>query len=446
MGFQLGIIQLYYGGSIIRSESELVSVYEGGEKDEISIDPDEAGYADVRDHLKSKGFTEYSFRVYFKDPKSGLTRLHSDDNSHRLVEILSVDRVVVFYVEHGAGINREYVSFDNWAGSASFKVAESSKKAESLEKGESSKAAAVNEEAIDVGGETDSDSESDGDEETVGLGNLFDGDDDDDDDELQLARSKLNLQKKVRKDSGIDGLLEVLRQSHGVETNLKKNDEVGSKVDLDLDDEAGSEDSYESDLGRAKEKTVRGHGLYVDPVTGKQIMNPGMSSEYVVGEERVTNIGWEQQARPSNRLEWMAMTWPVIHVTPANVVHTGSTSTPAQNKTARKTTTRKTPSQKASTSRASASKVPSRSKPPTSKAPARKAPASKATAAPANKATTTKAPASKAPATKLDMIRRGLSHGKGRKRWSARRRKDVNEWQMGYSASSCLILELAQEL
>ncbi|KAM7272828.1 hypothetical protein ACFE04_027492 [Oxalis oulophora] len=335
----------------------------------------------------------------------------------------------------------------------SLHVRESRKKAESLEKGESSKVDAVNEEAINVGGEPDSDSESDGDDETVGLGNLFDGDDDDDDDELQLARSKLNLQKKVRKESGIDGLLEVLRQIHGVATNLKKNNSELT-VPLDLDDEAGSEDSYESD--------------------------PGTSSEYVVDEERVTNIGWEQQARPSNRLEWMAMTWPGIHVTPPNVVHTGTSSTPAQKTTARKTSARKPASQKASTSRASASKAPARSKAPTSKAPARskepaskaparsKAPASKqpaskattskapATKSPAKKATaskapttkspakkataskapTTKSPAKKATASKLDMIRRGLNQGKGRKRWSARRRKDGNEWQMGYSASS----------
>ncbi|KAM7278471.1 hypothetical protein ACFE04_005605 [Oxalis oulophora] len=216
MGFQLGIIQLYYGGSITRSENEL-------------------------------------------------------------------------------------------AGSASYKEAESSKKAETIEKGESSKAAAVNKEVIDVGNETDSDSESDGNEETYGLGNLCDGDDDDDDDdELQLARSKLNLQKKVRKDSGIDGLLEVLREIHGVATNLKKKNEVGSKassVPLDLDDEASSEDSYEIDV-EPPDSPRRRKSKYQYYDRSDKIPNftPGTSSEYVIGEERVTNIGWEQQTRPSNRL------------------------------------------------------------------------------------------------------------------------------------------------
>ncbi|KAM7265154.1 hypothetical protein ACFE04_002837 [Oxalis oulophora] len=369
MGLQLGIIQLYYGGSIIRCGSELVASYK------------EASKA---------------------------------------------------------------------AAAAAVNEGESIKKAEFIEKGESSKAAAVNEGDIDGGDETDSDSESDGNEETDGLGNLYDRDDDEDDDELQLARSKLNLQKKVRKDSGIDGLLEVLREIHGVATSLKKNNSELT-VPLDLDDEAGSDDSYESD--------------------------PGTSSEYVVDEERVTNIGWEQQARPSNRLEWMAMTWPGIHVTPPNVVHTGTSSTPAQKTTARKTSARKPASQKASTSRASASKAPARSKAPASKAPARsKEPASKALARskepaskaptrskapaskqPASKATTSKAPAtkshakkataSKAPTTKSPAKKATASkEGKGGQQGEGKMEMNGKWDTQQVVASSCFILELAQEL
>ncbi|KAM7279947.1 hypothetical protein ACFE04_007081 [Oxalis oulophora] len=103
--------------------------------------------------------------------------------------------------------------------------------------------------------------------------------------------------KKVRKDSGIDGLLDVLREIHGVASSLENNNSKS---------------------------------------------RPGTWSEYVIGEERVTNIGWENDARPSNILEWMAMTWPGIHVTPPNVVHTGTSSTPAQKTTARKRATKDT--------------------------------------------------------------------------------------------------------
>ncbi|KAM7276185.1 hypothetical protein ACFE04_018051 [Oxalis oulophora] len=216
--------------------------------------------------------------------------------------------------------------------SASYKVAESSEKVESIEKGESSKAAAVNEEEFIVGDQTDSDSESDGNEETDSLENLCDGDDDDDDDELQLARSKLNMQKKVRKDSDIDGLLEA--------TSLKKNNEAGSKTDLDFVDEAGSEDNYESD---------------VEP--------------------------------------------PDIHTASTS---TPTQNKIARKTAARKTPSQKASTSRASTSRASASKAPSRRKPPASKASARKAPTSKETTtkAPASKATSTKAPASKATTSK----------------------------------------------
>ncbi|KAM7278866.1 hypothetical protein ACFE04_006000 [Oxalis oulophora] len=212
---------------------------------------------------------------------------------------------------------------------------------------------------INGGDETSTDNESDGNEETDGLGNLSDGDDDDDD-ELQLAR-----------------------------TSSLENNNSKSRVPLDLDDEAGSEDSYESDVEppdsprRRKIKSCEGE-------KSSWSWLPGTSSEYVIGEERFTNIDWENATRPSNILEWMAMTWPGIHVTPPNVVHIGTSSTSARKTTARKTVARKTPSQKASTSRASTSKV-SRSKAPASKAPPSKAPTSKAT--------TSKAPASKSPAT-----------------------------------------------
>ncbi|KAM7256224.1 hypothetical protein ACFE04_011965 [Oxalis oulophora] len=161
MGFELGIIELYYGGSIITDESKTKSIYEGGNKEEISIDLDETGYADVRNNLKEKGYNEYCFRVYFQDPNNGLARLHSDDNSSRLVELINAHRIVTVYVEHGAVLNKEYVSFDNWANSVSYK-------------------------------EENSENESDGREESEVLVDLSDGDDDDDD-ELQKARSNLNL-------------------------------------------------------------------------------------------------------------------------------------------------------------------------------------------------------------------------------------------------------------
>ncbi|KAM7255344.1 hypothetical protein ACFE04_020585 [Oxalis oulophora] len=293
------------------------------------------------------------------------------------------------------------------------------------EKAESSKKNDVNEDennggdgpGLDssVGVEENSEKESDGREESEVLVDLSDGDDDDDD-KLQKARSNLNLQRKIRRNSGINGLLEVLRDIHGIATRLDKTSNK-SREPLDLEDGAGSEDSYESDVeenesprrrriqtgaggtvqtatpkdnqagpsgsgtmakpsnkgkglmfvmnegktlntpdvgtvqtgaggtvqtatpkdnqagpsgsgtmakpsnkgkglmfvmnegktlntpdvGTEKEEAVCGHGLYIDPVTGKQTMHPGMPSEHVIAEGSNTNIGWENGVRPSNR-------------------------------------------------------------------------------------------------------------------------------------------------
>ncbi|KAM7268511.1 hypothetical protein ACFE04_010677 [Oxalis oulophora] len=80
-----------------------------------------------------------------------------------------------------------------------------------------------------VGVEENSENESDGREESEVLVDLSDGDDDDDD-ELQKARNNLNLQRKIRRKSGINGLLEVLRDIHGIATGLDKTSIKASAV------------------------------------------------------------------------------------------------------------------------------------------------------------------------------------------------------------------------
>ncbi|KAM7272580.1 hypothetical protein ACFE04_027243 [Oxalis oulophora] len=80
-----------------------------------------------------------------------------------------------------------------------------------------------------VGVEENSKNESDGREESEVLVDLSDGDDDDDD-ELQKARNNLNLQRKIRRKSGINGLLEVLKDIHGIATGLDKTSIKASAV------------------------------------------------------------------------------------------------------------------------------------------------------------------------------------------------------------------------
>ncbi|KAM7253571.1 hypothetical protein ACFE04_021725 [Oxalis oulophora] len=135
---------------------------------------------------------------------------------------------------------------------------------------------------------------------------------DGDDEELQRARNQLKHQKTTSKRNGIEGLVEALREIHG------------------------------------KKRHVVGSGLYIDPISEKQTMNPGTSGEYVVAEGRTTEIGWGNIRRPTSTSEWAALqrgntsnsvTPPPssnVHVPASSSVHVSEKRTKQSTKSTRK--------------------------------------------------------------------------------------------------------------
>ncbi|KAM7262728.1 hypothetical protein ACFE04_000411 [Oxalis oulophora] len=132
------------------------------------------------------------------------------------------------------------------------------------------------------------DNESDDQFETDSLEDIFDGDDDE---ELQQARNNFKLKKTTSKRTGTDGVADALRQLHKVALVCK---------------ETGHNKLNGPQLGKGKSKKIVGSGIYIDPITGRQTMNPGMPGEDVVAEGSCKEIGWGSGRRPTNSSEWFA--------------------------------------------------------------------------------------------------------------------------------------------
>ncbi|KAM7280384.1 hypothetical protein ACFE04_007518 [Oxalis oulophora] len=110
MVFNDGIVEMHYGGSLSSDPQDPNVSYVCGTIEEFCMGIDEASYSEVKYHVKNKGFVEYCFMIYFKHPDRGLVRLYDDNSSRDFSGILKLFGRVVVYVQHGAGINHNFIS------------------------------------------------------------------------------------------------------------------------------------------------------------------------------------------------------------------------------------------------------------------------------------------------------------------------------------------------